>query len=136
MLEGRRLCREEWIFQEDNAAIHNASVTKKLWLEQKIRLLEHPACSPDLNPIENLLGLIVAKVYEAGRPYSAISKLKIANLDAWEKIPLVQLQKLVDSMPSRILEVNKANGGFTKYRRKICLYIQIVMLSSHIFLSK
>ena len=26
---------EEWIFQQDNAAIHNASITKKYLLEQK-----------------------------------------------------------------------------------------------------
>ena len=31
------------------------------------------------------------------------------------KIPLIQLQKLVYSMPSRIFEVIKANGGSTKY---------------------
>ena len=68
--EGRRLCGEEWIFQQDNAAKHNASITKKYLLEQKIRLRDHPACSPDL--IENLWGLIVAKVYEEGRQYSAI----------------------------------------------------------------
>ena len=61
-----RLCGEEWIFQQDNAAIHNASITKKYLLEQKLRLLDHPACSPDLNPIENLWRLIVAKVYEGG----------------------------------------------------------------------
>ena len=27
--EGCCLCGEEWIFQQDNAAIHNASITKK-----------------------------------------------------------------------------------------------------------
>ena len=43
--EGRRLCEEEWIFQQDNAAIHNAPIAKKYWLEQKIRLLDHSACS-------------------------------------------------------------------------------------------
>ena len=52
--EGHRLCREEWIFQQDNAAIHNESITKKYLFEQKMRLLDHPECSPDLNPIENL----------------------------------------------------------------------------------
>ena len=52
--EGHRLCRDEWVFQQDNPAIHNASITKKYSLEQKIRLLNHRACSSDLNPIENL----------------------------------------------------------------------------------
>ena len=69
-------------------------------LEQKIRLLDHQVCSPDLNLIENWWGLIVAKVCKRGRQYSAISELKNAILDAWEKILSVQLQKLVDSMPS------------------------------------
>ena len=57
--EGCRLCGEKWIFQQDNAAIYNASITKKYLLEQKIRLLDHPAYSPDFNPLENLWGLIV-----------------------------------------------------------------------------
>ena len=59
--EGHHLCGEEWIFQQDNAAIHNASITKKYLLEQRIRLLDHPACSPDINPIENLKELICCK---------------------------------------------------------------------------
>ena len=78
--EGHHLCGEEWIFQPDGAAIYNASITKKYLLEQKIRLLDYPACSPDLNPIENLWGLIVATIYEGGQHYSAISALKNAIL--------------------------------------------------------
>ena len=31
----RRLSGEEWIFQQDNAATHNASITKKYLFEQK-----------------------------------------------------------------------------------------------------
>ena len=113
--EGHRLCGEEWIFQQDNAVIHDASITKKYLLEQKIRLLDYPACTPDPNPIENLRGLIVAKVYDRSWQYSAFSELKITILDAWEKIPLFQLQKLVDSMPSQIFVIIKANGRYTKY---------------------
>ena len=74
--EGYRLWGEEWIFQQDNAAIHNVSITKKYLLEQKLRLLDHSVCSPDLNPKENVWALIVAKVYEGGWQYSAISELK------------------------------------------------------------
>ena len=74
--EGRRLCREEWIFQQDNATIRNASITTKYLLKQKMGLLEHPSCTPNLNPIENLWGLIVAKVYEGGRQDPEISELK------------------------------------------------------------
>ena len=41
--EDRHLCGEEWIFQQDNAAIHNESISKKYLLEQKIRLLDPPS---------------------------------------------------------------------------------------------
>ena len=83
--EWRRLCEEEWIFQQDNAAIHNASIKKKYLLEQKIRLLDYPACSPDLSPLENLWGLIVAKVYVGGQQYSAISEPRNPIIDLWKK---------------------------------------------------
>ena len=49
--EERHLCGEEWIFQQDNVVIHNASITKKYLPEQKINLLDHPAGSPDLDLI-------------------------------------------------------------------------------------
>ena len=96
--EGYRLWGEELIFYQDNATIHNTSITKKYLLKQKIILLDYPACSPDLNPNENLWGLIVAKHNEDDWQYSAISELKNAILDTWGKIPLVQLQKLVDEI--------------------------------------
>ena len=81
--EGHHLRGEGLIFQQDNTVIHKASITKKYLLEQKIRLLDHPASSPDLNPIEHLWGQIVEKIYERGRQYSAISELK--NLIAKKK---------------------------------------------------
>ena len=87
-------------------------------------------------PQKNLWGLIVAKVYEGVRQYSAISELKNAILDAWEKIPSVQLQKLVDSMPSRIFEVIKANSRSTKYQIKNLTLYFIVLLIDLIFMSK
>ncbi len=79
--EGRCLCGEEWIFQQDNAAIFNALIRKKYLLEEKIRLLDHPACFSEPNPIENLWGLIIEKVYDGGQQYSAISEFKNAILD-------------------------------------------------------
>ena len=106
--EGCRLC-EECIFQQDNMAIHNASIMKKylLELEQKTKLLDHLACSPDLNPIENLWGLIVAKVYEGGGQYSAISELKNIILDAWEKYIRFNFRNLLIVCLAKILRLSK-----------------------------
>ena len=105
--EGYRLCVEGWIFQQDYAAINNVSITKKYLLEQKIRHLDHPACSRNLNPIENFWGLIVAKVYEGGRQYSAISELKNTILDACKKYLLFNFRNLLIVCLAETLRLSK-----------------------------
>uniref|UniRef100_A0A3P9Q560 Tc1-like transposase DDE domain-containing protein n=1 Tax=Poecilia reticulata TaxID=8081 RepID=A0A3P9Q560_POERE len=56
MTEGPRLCDNDWVFQQDHAAVHNARLTKEFFQENNITLLDHPASSPDLNPIANIWG--------------------------------------------------------------------------------
>ena len=73
--EGHRLCGNDWVFQQDNAAVHNARLTKDFFQRNNITLLDHPACSPDLNPIENIWGWMAREVYKNGHQFQTVDAL-------------------------------------------------------------
>lgn len=106
--------RKKFIFQQDNAAIHTSTETKK-WLEsQNINLLNWPARSPDYNPVENLWGIIVRQNAN-NKQYSTVNELKIAISEAWENISATTLKNLVNSMKNRIFQMINKNGAVTDY---------------------
>jgi hypothetical protein len=87
---------QNFIFQQDNASIHNSRGTKIWFSSKNIPLLEWPALSPDLNPIENVWGLIVRDFYANNKQYSLIEELKCSILRAWDNLSQDTLQNLVN----------------------------------------
>ncbi len=76
-------------------------------------MIQWPSMSPDLNPIEHLLGILKRQV-EHHSP-SSIQSLKEAIVEEWKKIDLAKCHQLVHSMPRRLGAVIKNHGGHTKY---------------------
>ncbi len=78
-----------------------------------IPVLNWPANSPDLNPIENLWGIVKRKMRYA-RPNNA-EELKATIRATWALITPEQCHRLIDSIPRRIAAVIQAKGAPTKY---------------------
>ncbi len=101
------------IFQQDLAPAHTAKGTKSWFNDHGVTVLDWPANSPDLNPIENLWGIVKRKMRDT-RPNNA-DELKATVKETWASIPPQQCHKLITSMPRRIEAVIKAKGAPTKY---------------------
>ncbi len=88
------------IFQQDNAKPHSAHITKS-WLRRKrVRVLDWPACSPDLSPIENVWRILKRKMRQR-RPRT-VAHLKTCLQEEWDKITPETLHHLVSSVPKRL----------------------------------
>lgn len=103
----------QFIMQQDNDPKHTSKKAKEYFTQNNIEVLEWPAQSPDLNPIEHLWAVLDRK---AG-PRSLRKKEDLKELieSSWNEIEPAVTKKLVESMPNRLLEVMKAKGGPTRY---------------------
>ena len=102
-----------WIFQQDNASIRVANSAWE-WLSQNV-VMEWAAYSPDLNPMENLWGILCRTVYADGKPYNNVAELRTSIISAWENVNVTALQTLVNSMCDRVFKVVVKQGNLTGY---------------------
>ncbi len=92
----------DFIFQQDLAPAHTAKSTKSWLNDHGVGVLDWPANSPDLNPIENIWGIVKRKMRNK-RPKNA-DELKATVKETWASIPPQQCHKLITSIPRRSIE--------------------------------
>ena len=102
-------------FMHDNAPSHASRLTKQFLEGKRIkgdRIMEWPASSPDLNPIENVWSILKRKLYEGGKQYRN-------KLDLWEAIKSIfaevapeEIDNLTNSMDDRLVKVIEGKGRY------------------------
>lgn len=110
------------IFMHDNAPTHTAFIVRETLEGMHIEIMDWPPHSPDLNPIENLWGLLKAKIYKLhpellDMPNNdhTLERLVDAAQEAWDALDLSILVNLSETMPHRVKAIIEADGWYTSY---------------------
>ena len=115
-IEKYQFLSEGGCFQHDNAPAYRATKVSAWFEEHKIKKFIWPPQSPDLSPIENVWGWIKHQIW--------INKSRIKTKDdLWNLVQNEWFSEIVqdliknsyESLPTRVKEVIKKEGGPTKY---------------------
>ncbi|KAK3553721.1 hypothetical protein QTP70_007583 [Hemibagrus guttatus] len=105
--------KRTWVLQQDNDPKHTSKSTSEWLKKNKMKTLECPSQSPDLNPIE-MLWHDLKKVVHARKPSNVAELLQFCK-DEWAKIPPQRCNRLTASYGKRLIAVVAAKGGPTSY---------------------
>lgn len=100
--------RGQWWFQQDGATPHTAGTSRAWFHNHGIDLIDWPAWSPDLNPIEELWHDLKVRVY-ARHPHS-MEELERYVTEEWAATDLEFICHICRNMPRR-LQLVVANHG-------------------------
>jgi DDE superfamily endonuclease len=103
------------IFQHNNDSKHTAKSVKTWINQQPFQVLDWPAQSPDLNPIENLWAILKHHLNQYETPPSGMLELWDHVQEKWDGITADECKRLIDTMPECIEAVLKAKGLWIDY---------------------
>jgi transposase len=107
------LIDDGYVFMDDNATPHRARRVDDVKENNNLDVLPWwPAASADLNPIENVWGLLKERVR---RREPNRWNLEQITIEEWYNLEWEIINSVIDSMPTRIRLVIRARGGPIKY---------------------
>jgi transposase len=107
--------RHNLVLQQDNARPHVARVCRDFLTTNNIVPLEWPPYSPDLSPIEHLWDEVDRRVRRRQNLPSNAEELAQAVTEEWDNIPMITINRLINSMHRRIHAAIAARGGHSRY---------------------
>jgi len=105
--------RGQWWFQQDNWSVHTAGTSQAWFHNHGIDLIDWPAWSPDLNPIEELWNDLKRRVH--GRHPQTTEQLERYITEEWAATELDYISRICRSMPRRLQLVIANNGHKIPY---------------------
>ena len=120
----RKMCSKKLVLVWDNAPTHVSNKAKEFYLKNRIKRIEWPARSPDLNPIENIWGIVKNELdkRKVNKRVEIIEAIQEISKELDQDI----IRNCADSMTGRILKWIKMKGDKTGYellyKSKIALY--------------
>ena len=97
----------------DNDPKHTSKVVAKWLKDNKVKVLECPAQSSDLNPIENLWAELKRRV-RARRPTNRTQLHQLCQ-EEWAEIHPIYYGELVEGYPELLTQVKQFEDNATKY---------------------
>jgi transposase len=111
--EVNRMLGGRWRLQQDNDPKHTSRLATEFVKENIPMVMDWPSNSPDLNPIENLWGIVKNNV-ERRMPKN-LGELESFMVEEWNRIPESMLINLVGSMKRRCELIIEKNGERISY---------------------
>lgn len=109
----RQVMPRGWLFQQDNDPKHRAGLLQEFFNEKKLRVLQWPSQSPDLNLIEHLWEELKVRVGAVNCSNKGALWERVQ--EEWKNIGQERVTKLIESMPQRCAAVIASKGMATKY---------------------
>ena len=103
------------VYQDDNARPHRALLVQNFMQQAGINRMDWPACSPDLNPIENLWDELQRRVRDNHPPLGDAQQLFQMLQAEWQGMLQRVFTNLMNSTRSRCTECQDNRGGHTRY---------------------
>lgn len=100
---------------EDGAPCHRSKVAKKARAEVGYPTLNHPATSPDLNPIEPLWLILKNRVAMVPGSANSLDALWASVQQVWDEITVEEIQMHTGKMHERVAAVQDAEGWHTRF---------------------
>ena len=106
---------DTFILMQDNARAHTARESTTFLDDEGINVMNWPARSPVLNPIEHAWDMLSRRIGQRQHPPESVQSLTDALVQEWQAIPHNDFRRIIRSMPRRCQECANARGGHTSY---------------------